>query len=775
MRVEFNDNWILTKGNGEEKIVRLPHDAMIEEKRYENCVNGKQCAFFPGGKYVYRKSFNVVKENLHKYTALLFEGVYRYAAVKLNGEIVGTNINGFSDFTVELTGKLIEGENVLEVIADNTLTPNCRWYTGSGIYRPIQLIQKEYNEIKSVRVTTLSVEPAKIEVDILSESHPYVEIYDGAILLYKGESGEIELENAKPWSVDNPYLYKCVVRTDKDCEEVKFGIRKVEIIPEQGLFVNDEKTLLRGGCIHSDNGILGACSFKEAEYRKVKILKEAGYNAIRCAHNPCSRYFLQACDELGMFVLDEAFDGWYIPKEYHDYSRDFNSDYKFTLMRMVEKDYNHPSVIMYSIGNEVSETAEDKGIELCGKMRDFVKSLDSTRHVTCGVNLLIDVYAQMGVGIYKDKGEYKREPLPDKTKKKREKKSGSTFFNAMAQKLGGLMFFMSKLKKAEKVALKVADNIDIIGLNYGSSRYEIDGKKYPERMMLGTETMVKDLPYNWSKVKDIPGLIGDFVWAAWDYLGEAGVGDWTYYSYKGLPLLAGSGTIDLEGNITAESEFMKRVWGLTKEPYIGVRPLNHRKEVPFKSAWRFTDCIASWNWQGYENKKAVVEVYADAQYIELYLNGNKVGRKRVEDFVALFKVKYKSGTLKAVALDSNKREISESKLSSGKKVTLKVQTDKTKLKTGELAFIHIKFVDENGNIVPYVEQQVDLQLIGESVYLQGFGSAQVKTDETYNNPYHNSFRGSCFAAVRAGTIKGQTRILIKTKNHITQEIMMEVE
>ena len=404
-----------------------------------------------------------------------------------------------------------------------------------------------------------------------------------------------------------------------------------------------------------------------------------------------------------------------------------------------------------------------------------MKSLDSTRPVTCGVNLLIDVYAQMGFGIYKDKGEYKREPLLDKTKRKREKKSGSTFFNAMAQKLGGLMFFMSKLKKAERVALKVADNIDVIGLNYGSSRYEIDGKKYPERMMLGTETMVKDLPYNWSKVKDIPGLIGDFVWAAWDYLGEAGVGDWTYYSYKGLPLLAGSGTIDLEGNVTAESEFMKRVWRLTKEPYIGVRPLNHRNEVPFKSAWRFTDCIASWNWQGYDNKKAVVEVYADAHSIELYLNGKKIGNKKVKEYKALFKVKYKFGTLKAIAYDKDKRKISESCLVSGKTVTLKVQTDKTKLKAGELAFIHIKFVDENGNIVPYVEQQVDLQFIGESVYLQGFGSAQVKTDETYNNPYHNSFRGSLLAAVRAGTIKGQTRILIKTKNHITQEIMMEVE
>ena len=323
--------------------------------------------------------------------------------------------------------------------------------------------------------------------------------------------------------------------------------------------------------------------------------------------------------------------------------------------------------------------------------------------------------------------------------------------------------------------MKVANNIDIIGLNYGSSRYEIDGKKYPERMMLGTETMVKDLPYNWSKVKDIPGLIGDFVWAAWDYLGEAGVGDWTYYSYKGLPLLAGSGTIDLEGNVTAESEFMKRVWRLTKEPYIGVRPLNHRNEVPFKSAWRFTDCIASWNWQGYDNKKAVVEVYADAHSIELYLNGKKIGNKKVKEYKSLFKVKYKFGTLKAIAYDKAKHKISESCLTTGKSVTLNVKTSKTKLKTGELAFIHIKFVDENGNIVPYIEQQVDLQLIGESVYLQGFGSAQVKTDETYNTPYHRSFRGSLLAIIRAGDVKGQTRVLIKTKNHITQEIMMEVE
>lgn len=775
MIIDFNDNWILTKADGKQKTVRLPHDAMLEEKRYENCVNGKQCAYFPGGKYVYRKSFCVAKEDLYQYTAILFEGVYRYATVKLNGEIVGTNVNGFSDFTVELMGKLKEGENVIEVIADNTLTPNCRWYTGSGIYRPVQFIRKEINDIQGVRITTLSIHPAIINIEVQSQSHPLVEIYDGTILLYQGEAGKVEIKNAKLWNVDSPSLYQCVIKTEWDSEEVLFGIRVVEIIPKKGLLINGEKTLLRGGCIHSDNGILGACSFKEAEYRKVERLKQAGYNAIRCAHNPCSRYFLQACDELGMFVMDEAFDGWYIPKEYHDYSRDFYSDYEFSLTRMVEKDYNHPSVILYSIGNEVSETAEDKGIELCGKLRDFVKSKDNTRPVTCGVNLLIDVYAQLGFGVYKDKGEYKRQPLPDKTKKKKEKKSGSTFFNAMAQKLGRLMFFMSKLKKAERIAKKVADHIDVIGLNYGSSRYEIDGKKYPERMMLGTETMVNELPYNWLKVKEIPGLLGDFVWAAWDYLGEAGVGDWTYYSYKGLPLLAGSGTIDLEGNITAESEFMQRVWGLKKEPFIGVRPLNHRQETPFKSAWRFTDCIASWNWQGYEGKKATVEVYAGASYVELILNGKKIGTKKIKDFKAIFKVKYKSGTLSALAYDKDHRKISENKLESGKEIQLTATADKTKLNEGELAYIPIKFTDENGNIVPYIEQRVEIALIGESVYLQGFGSAQGKTDETYSKPYHNSFRGSTLAAVRASGKKGQTRIVIKSKNGRSQEIMMEVE
>ncbi len=775
MAMGFGDRWLFSKGDGEWKSVNLPHDAMLEERRYETCANGKQCAFFPGGKYLYRKSFVVPKEKVGFHTSLLFEGVYRYATVKLNGKTVGTNVSGFSDFSVDLTGKIVEGENVLEVIADNTLVPNCRWYTGSGIYRPVHLIQKEAREIESLKVSTLSLSPARIRVEAIASSRPTVEIYDGQTLLYRGEPGDIELEGARLWNVDAPHLYTCVVKTEKDREETRFGIRTIELKPGVGLLVNGEKTLLRGGCVHSDNGILGACSYKEAEYRKVRILKEAGYNAIRCAHNPCSRFFLQACDELGMLVIDEAFDGWYIPKEYHDYARDFFADHESVLARMVAKDFNHPCVIMYSIGNEVSETAEEKGIALCGQMRDYVRSLDATRPVTVGLNLLIDVYAKMGFGIYRDKGAYKKEPLPDLAKKRKEKKSGSAFFNAMMQKLGGLMLFMSKLKVAGRIADEVAERVDVLGLNYGSSRYEIDAKKHPGRWMLGTETMIGDLPENWAKAKRIPGLIGDFSWAAWDYLGEAGVGDWTYYRYQGLPLLAGSGAIDLEGNITAECEFMARVWGLKKDPFIGVRPLNHHGEVPFKSAWRFTDCIASWNWQGFEKKKAVVEVYADAKAVCLSLNGKEIGKKKLKGNKALFKVRYAPGILKAVALDEAMRPCGERSLVSGADVILEAKPDKTKLKPGEIAFVPIKFVDENGQIAPSVEQPVTVRFVGESVALQGFGTARAKTDETFDRPTITSYRGSCLLAVRAGMSKGETKLRIESESQKPIDILWEVE
>jgi len=276
--------------------------------------------------------------------------------------------------------------------------------------------------------------------------------------------------------------------------------------------------------------------------------------------------------------------------------------------------------------------------------------------------------------------------------------------------------------------------------------------------------MVWDLPYNWEKTKTIPGLIGDFVWAAWDYLGEACVGDYTYGSYKGLPLLAGSGVIDICGNITAECEFMRTVWGLRKKPYICVKPLNHANETPFKSAWRFTDGISSWNWHGYEGTETNVEVYSSAYAVRLILNGKDMGTKKLKNYRAIFKIKYQTGTLTAVALDEKGREISQEIIKSGNTVKLTAKADKTVLVAGEedLSFVNICFTDEYGNLVPYIEQKVELELHGESICLQGFGSALAKTDEVFDKPVHNSFRGFCLAAIRPGNIAGDAKLIIKS-------------
>ena len=762
MVLDFNEGWTIKRTNGESVLVTLPHDAMLTEKRYASCRNGVQSGYFPGGKYTYEKRFTIDTSDIGKFITLLFEGVYRNATVLVNGREAAFHSYGYTEFTVDISDLIRAGENVVSVIADNSLVPNCRWYSGSGIYRPVSLLVQARVHITDVSIKTHSYAPAIIEVAATaSEQVPLtVEIHDGQQLVARGSVGQFEIPNAKLWSAETPHLYTCTASCGNDSQTIRFGIRKLEWSAKTGLLINGEETLLRGGCIHHDNGVLGACGFSDADYRRVKILKEQGFNALRMAHNPASRAMLDACDELGMYVMDEAFDGWYIPKDYHDYSRQFFDGYKSDLASMVKKDMNHPCVILYSIGNEVSETVEKKGIALSAEMRDFIKSLDDTRPVTCGVNVLLDVYASLGIGIYRDKGRYKPELLPEDRVYK-EKKTGSAFFNAMTGKLGGLMFFMSKGTLAEQIVSRFAPSVDIVGLNYASSRYDTDLQKYKERMMVGTETMAADLPYNWERVKKHKALIGDFVWAAWDYLGEACIGDWTYHSYNGLPLLAGQGMIDITGKPLASMAFMQTVWGFRKEPFIAVSPLNHAGERPSTGAWQFTNAIDSWTWHGYEGKTATVEVYADAYTVRLELNGELVGSKKLKGYRTKFKVKYVSGTLTAVALDESGKEISRSSLkTAGKKMMLTVRDEPT---SGKLHFIPIEFTDEKGNLLPYVEQPVTVKV--EGAKLLGLGSALCKTDERYDSDTFTSYRGRLLAVVQA-TETGKAKIIVSS-DHVS--------
>lgn len=386
---QFNDHWQV-KHLGERAPgvpISLPHDAMLSEPRTELSAGGVNTGWYEGRDYLYTKAFTPDRALTDQCAVLEFEGVYHNAEVWLNGEKLAFRPYGYTNFYVELTGKLrVEAENTLEVIARNADQPNSRWYSGAGIYRPVVLwtADREHIKLNGVKIRTLSLDPAQIEVRVETEGAGPVSV---AVLDNGRElaaaSGETKgqvtftmtLEGAKPWSLDNPQLYACRVRFGTDEVVETFGLRTLEW-GRRGLLLNGERVIVQGSCIHHDNGVLGACCYEDAEWRKIRILKENGYNAIRSAHNPCSKFLLDACDHLGVLVMDEYIDHWYIHKTEHDYVDYFMEWWKQDLKDMVDKDYNHPSVILYSTGNEVSETAQKKGIKLTADLTNYLHQLD---------------------------------------------------------------------------------------------------------------------------------------------------------------------------------------------------------------------------------------------------------------------------------------------------------------------------------------------------------------------------------------------------------------
>lgn len=342
--------------------VCLPHDAMLLEPRDAKCRNGVNSGYFPGGKYTYEKHFQISSEDLGQFIAVCFDGVYQNCTVSVNAKRVGTHFYGFTLFEVDISQAVHVGENVIRVFVDNSLEPNCRWYTGSGIYRPVQLVTAPKVRIQSVHIDTLNYDPAEVAVTVqTTEPLPVtVEIYDGETLVASGAPGKFCIADAKLWSAENPYLYTCVVKIATEARRCTFGIRKLSWSAKTGFLVNGQRVLLRGGCLHHDHGVLGACEFWDAQERRLRILKENGFNAVRISHNPASQITLDLCDRLGLYVMNEAFDSWYIPKTYHDYARRFDTDWQSDLTALVESSRNHPSVLLYSVGNEVSRPLRKK-------------------------------------------------------------------------------------------------------------------------------------------------------------------------------------------------------------------------------------------------------------------------------------------------------------------------------------------------------------------------------------------------------------------------------
>ena len=780
-RTSFCTGWEFSRNGADYEPVVVPHDAMLGERRDADAPAGSASGYYYGGTYRYRKRFDVGAREVGDVMLLEFEGVYRNSLIHVNGQAVETPPYGFIPFFIDITELVQAGENVIEVLADNSDQPDCRWYSGAGIHRPVWLWKAGDVRVlpEGIRVATTSIDPATVHVSVQhTGGAPVITICDmqgNALATHEGSEADIVLPDAELWSADHPQLYFCEVKLYEepgnadpqessqrpgakhssasrgerllvDYARTKFGIRLLEWSPK-GLFVNGEETLLRGGCIHCDSGILGAASFLESEFRRIARLKAAGFNAVRVAHCPAPTALLKACDVLGMYVMDETWDMWYTPKSTYDYSNEFLDWCDYDLSRLASRDFNHPSVIMYSIGNEVADAIDAYGVELERSLVELLHSLDPTRPVTCGLNLAMMMMENMGHGWYEQADGIAEAANSGDTPR------SSLLFNLTAQATGSSMTLLANTPGVDALVSPALDALDIAGYNYASARYAIDARKHPDRIVVGSETFPYELPKNWELVEQLPNLIGDFMWAAWDYLGEAGAGAWVYtaeeagFSKPWPWLLAGSGALDIFGRPGAPAALAGAVWRTANAPSIHVRPVNCASGRTYKATWRGTDAIPSWSWADCEGTPSEVEVYdGRAHSIRLELNGEEIATKRVRDFVCKFSLAYQPGTLTARALDEHGEEIGQSSLASATgPFHVVIRPERKSVPAGRVAYLAIDIRGENGVVESNADEQLHVTV--EGAKLLAFGSAQPAPTESFLTGTYTTYRGRSMAVV----------------------------
>lgn len=770
-KIDFNKEWMCRCLTRDEEAypVTLPHDAMLSEPRTQESTGEGNIGWYIGGDYEYSRNFFVPEEYKDKKVFIEFEGIYHNGEVYINGKKAAYRPYGYTNFYVDTEGFFQYGkENEIKVIARNADQPNSRWYPGTGIYRPAYLYvgEEKHIPVNGVRIRTLSYDPARIEVVVKTSSPGEVSLeieFEGnKVLAVKGEStkenGQIEayqtifqldVPNAKLWDTEHPNLYTCKAIFGEDEVTETFGIRELIWNPQVGMTINGERVILRGACFHHDNGVLGACTYPEAEERKMRILKENGYNAVRSAHYPCSKALLDACDRVGMLMMDEYVDVWYIHKTKYDYAGQLADWWKQDLKDMVDKDYNHPSVIMYSTGNEVAETAQEKGIALTGDMTNYLHSLDSTRPVTCGINIFFNFLSSIGLGVYSDdKAEKTAASKPEKKKKP----VGSEFYNTLACLVGD--YFMKCGATLYPCDLRTKDayaNMDIAGYNYGIFRYKHDLKKYPNRLILGSETFCKDAYSFWKIAKKNKRIIGDFVWAGWDYIGEVGDGAAEYSDYKfedpATRMTGGNGRIDLNGKPRAEAAYTRVAFERETGPFIAVDPV-YQKEKLRLTGWQLTKALESWAWDGCNGEPAKVEVYARAAQVELFINGKSAGKKKVKKCRANFNITYQNGEITAVSYDENGREINRYSLhTAGKETVLQVRPEEKTVKPEGLAFIQLQYTDSKGIWKPMEKHNIKVTV--ENGVLKGLGSPAPYVKGNYTDHTVSTYYGEAMAVVQA--------------------------
>lgn len=805
-RTNFNRGWNFRKLNTDEEYwqeIDLPHDAMVAEGHAEDARAGAGGGYYYGGRYCYRKKF--IPEAGQKKYLLAFGGIAGESHVYLNGRYLKGNFYAYNGFTADLSPYIAPGaENVVEVYVDNDRQPNSRWYTGSGIYRSVCLYTGGEVRIsrRGIKISTPLVgeDVSEAEVTVAIENDggqrtvflkTQISGEEGIVseqstpftLFEKDERARLRLyvRNTKLWSCETPALYTLKVRISGedgsvlDEAEETFGFRTVSVDPVHGLRLNGKELKLRGACIHHDNGVIGAAEFYDAAKRRIRILKEAGFNAVRISHHPCSEEVLRVCDTLGMLVWDETFDMWEEKKTKYDYSMYFDETWKEVAAEMVAKDYNHPSVIFYSIGNEIPEVIKPEGIRLGRDISEYIRSLDHTRLVTNAINGLCAASGRI-VPLLVDLGIVTKEQVKSITGD--ENSDSASVFQVILEAAGkggnindamlALANNMGRVVEHPSVGEKLAEplsQLDVAGYNYMKARYDVDARECPDKIVVGSETTPPDIDLLWEKVKRIPQLIGDFTWTGWDYIGEAGVGHTNYegksefaVAYPGY--LAYCGDIDITGYRRPMSYLREIVYGLRKVPYLSVQDPRHFSAPARCTSWAEPETVASWTWHGEEGKPVRVTVYTADEEVELILNGKSVGKKKAERNRVVFEMVYEPGMLTAVGYTGGESTLSDTLQTAGKDVHFEVTLSKERMKAqDELCFVELQFTDDKG--IPSTADGVPVKIgVSENAELLGFGTGDPATEQEFDDSIRTTFRGRALAVIR-GLRAGEAVITIK--------------